>query len=206
MARKVKFDFVPSEYQEKFFEWVEHGVGNALIRAKAGAGKCLGYDTDILMYDGSIKKVQDIKVGDLLMGDDSTPRKVLSTNVGYGRLKKIVPKKGNPWICNDEHILTLSKYRPGWKTRKSEHITIDVSINDLENGNVIGTSKHKDGDFRKFKLLKTGVNFKEKNIDFDPWLYGIWLGDGTTGQANITSDDNEIIENIKNVLPEDLMV
>ena len=109
MARKVKFDFVPSEYQEKFFEWVEHGVGNALIRAKAGAGKCLGYDTDILMYDGSIKKVQDIKVGDLLMGDDSTPRKVLSTNVGYGHLKKIVPKKGNPWICNDEHILTLSK-------------------------------------------------------------------------------------------------
>ena len=39
MARKVKFDFVPSEYQEKFFEWIEHGVGNALIRAKAGAGK-----------------------------------------------------------------------------------------------------------------------------------------------------------------------
>ena len=206
MARKVKFDFVPSEYQEKIFDWVQHGVGNALIRAKAGAGKCLGYDTDILMYDGSIKKVQDIKVGDLLMGDDSTPRKVLSTNVGYGHLKKIVPKKGNPWICNDEHILTLSKYRPGWKTRKSEHITIDVSINDLENGNVIGTSKHKNGDFRKFKLLKTGVNFKEKNIDFDPWLYGIWLGDGTTGQANITSVDNEIIENIKNVVPEDLMV
>lgn len=206
MARKVKFDFVPSEYQEKFFDWVEHGVGNALIRARAGSGKCLGYDTDVLMYDGTIKKVQDIKVGDLLMGDDSKPRKVLSTNVGYGRLKKIVPKKGNPWICNDEHILTLSKYRSGWKTRKSEHITIDVSINDLENGNIIGTSKHKDGDFRKFKLLKTGVKFKEKNIDFDPWLYGIWLGDGTTGQANITSVDNEIIENIKNVLPEDLMV
>ena len=39
MARKVKFDFVPSEYQEKFFDWIEHGVGNALIRAKAGAGK-----------------------------------------------------------------------------------------------------------------------------------------------------------------------
>ena len=39
MARKVKFDFVPSEYQEKFFEWIEHGVGNALIRAKAGSGK-----------------------------------------------------------------------------------------------------------------------------------------------------------------------
>lgn len=40
MAKKrVKFDFIPSEYQEKFFEWVEHGVGNAVVRAKAGAGK-----------------------------------------------------------------------------------------------------------------------------------------------------------------------
>ena len=40
MAKKrVKFDFIPSKYQEKFFDWVEHGVGNALVRAKAGAGK-----------------------------------------------------------------------------------------------------------------------------------------------------------------------
>ena len=39
MAKKVKFDFVPSEYQEKFFDWVQHGVGNALIKARAGAGK-----------------------------------------------------------------------------------------------------------------------------------------------------------------------
>lgn len=39
MARKFKFDFTPSIYQEKFFDWVEHGVGNALIRAKAGSGK-----------------------------------------------------------------------------------------------------------------------------------------------------------------------
>ena len=39
MAKKIKFDFIPSEYQEKFFDWVQHGVGNALIRAKAGSGK-----------------------------------------------------------------------------------------------------------------------------------------------------------------------
>ena len=37
--RKVKFDFVPSKYQEKFFDFVQHGVGNAVIEAKAGAGK-----------------------------------------------------------------------------------------------------------------------------------------------------------------------
>lgn len=39
MTRKVKFDFTPSEYQEMFFDWVEHGVGNAVIQARAGAAK-----------------------------------------------------------------------------------------------------------------------------------------------------------------------
>lgn len=39
MSRKVKLDFVPSEYQEKIFDWVQHGVGNAVIQAFAGSGK-----------------------------------------------------------------------------------------------------------------------------------------------------------------------
>lgn len=37
--RRVKFDFVPSEYQQKFFDFVEHGVGNAVIQAAPGSGK-----------------------------------------------------------------------------------------------------------------------------------------------------------------------
>lgn len=36
---KVKFDFVPTSYQEKFFDFVEHGVGNGVIKATAGSGK-----------------------------------------------------------------------------------------------------------------------------------------------------------------------
>ena len=164
--KKVKFDFVPSKYQEKFFEFIEHGVGNAVIEASAGSGKCLGFDTEILMYDGSIKKVQDIKVGDLLMGDDSKPRKVLSTKIGEGRLKRIVPKKGNSWVCNDVHILTLDKYQHKWK-QGGIHKIVDISIDEL---NRINPAKHKDGDYREYKLLKTGVEFSHKKIYFDPWL------------------------------------
>ena len=39
MARKIKLDFVPSEYQQKIFDWIQHGVGNAVIEAKAGSAK-----------------------------------------------------------------------------------------------------------------------------------------------------------------------
>lgn len=204
MIDNIDFGFKPSIYQEKIFNFIQHGNGNAVISAKAGSGKCLGKDTEILMYDGSVKKVQDIVVGDKLMGDDSKPRNVLTITKGYGELKKIIPKKGDPWICNDAHILTLSKYRQGWKTRKSEHITIDVSINDIENGIKVNNGKHPDNFFRKLKLLKTGVDFKFRKVDFDPWLYGIWLGDGTNCQSSITNADKEIIDNISKVLPDDL--
>lgn len=59
--------------------------GKALIAAKFGLGKCHGLGTKILMADGSIKNVEDVQVGDQLMGDDSTPRNVLSLAQGVNR-------------------------------------------------------------------------------------------------------------------------
>lgn len=83
MGRKKEAEvaFIPSKYQKKIFDFVENGQGNAVIEAQAGSGKCLGRNTKVLMFDGTVKNVQDIKVGDLLMGDDSTARTVLSTTV-----------------------------------------------------------------------------------------------------------------------------
>ena len=39
MARKVRLDFEPNEYQERIFDWIQHGSGNAVIEACAGSGK-----------------------------------------------------------------------------------------------------------------------------------------------------------------------
>lgn len=37
--KKIDFGFTPSEYQEKIFDFVRHGNGNAVISALAGSGK-----------------------------------------------------------------------------------------------------------------------------------------------------------------------
>jgi ATP-dependent Lon protease len=85
-----------------------NALGSAIaIQGPPGTGKCLVKDTPILMYDGSIKMVQDIKVGDLLMGDDSTSRNVLSLGYGQDDLYDIVPVKGEKYGVNSEHILCL---------------------------------------------------------------------------------------------------
>jgi superfamily II DNA or RNA helicase len=72
-----------------------------------GAGKCLKYDTPILMYSGEIKKVQDIQIGDQLMGDDSTPRNVMSLARGRETMYKVIPTKGDSYTVNESHILSL---------------------------------------------------------------------------------------------------
>jgi len=78
-------------------------AGGGILEVPCGRGKCLGKDTPILMYDGTIRPVQDIQVGDLIMGDDSTPRTILSLARGQETMYKI----SDTYIVNESHILSL---------------------------------------------------------------------------------------------------
>lgn len=79
-----------------------------LLYHGVGVGKCHARDTPIIMYDGSIKMVQDIVEGDLLMGDDGTPRTVLSLARGRDVMYEVLPDLGgDPFTVNSEHILCL---------------------------------------------------------------------------------------------------
>lgn len=78
-----------------------------VILGKRNTGKCMGINTEILMYNGSIKLIQDINVGDDIMGDDSTSRKVLELSSGTDILYKITNRIGDEYIVNSNHILTL---------------------------------------------------------------------------------------------------
>ena len=80
---------------------------NILVYHSVGVGKCHEKDALILMYNGTIKKVQDITIGEYLMGDDSLPRKVLSLARGTDMMYDIIPTKGERYTVNKEHILCL---------------------------------------------------------------------------------------------------
>ena len=61
----------------------------------------------ILMNNGSIKKVENIKVGEYLMGPDSKPREVKNLVTGKSEMYKITPSKGDSFVVNKHHILFL---------------------------------------------------------------------------------------------------
>lgn len=85
--------------------------GGGILQLGTGFGKCHGFNTPILMFDGSIKMVQDILEGELLMGDDSTPRRVLSLARGKDIMYDIISVKGEKYTVNQEHILCLKNTR-----------------------------------------------------------------------------------------------
>lgn len=73
----------PRPYQTEALDAVlgrwHDGVTRQLVSLPTG---CHAKGTGILMFDGRVKNVEDIKVGDLLMGPDSRPRTVLSLTRG----------------------------------------------------------------------------------------------------------------------------
>lgn len=149
-------------------------------------GKCFGKDTKIRMYNGTIKNVQDIENGEYVMGDDSGARLVYGVTKGTEEMFKIIPNKGHGFICNKSHILTLSvsdriyingeKYLPG--------DILNISVKDY----LINVTNKK-----AVALYRKGYEQPEKNHLIDPYLLGVWLGDGTKKSFAITSIDKEIL-------------
>jgi superfamily II DNA or RNA helicase len=157
--------------------------GGGVLSLPCGYGKCLGKDTPVMMFDGTVRKVQDIRSGELIMGDDSTPRNVLSTCTGTEQLYKIVPTKGDPYIVNESHILSLKYVQ---RRNKKCGQVLDISILDYLN-----TSS----DFRHNEVrgYRVPISFPEKEVPLDPYMFGYWLGDGSSRAARITSQDSTVL-------------
>src|SRR4051812_11451789 len=100
------------EFREIQVEAIEQiANGEKRFQALCLPTGCHARGQGILMSSGIIKKVQDIEVGDELMGWDSEPRTVLRLRRGNGMLHRVIPVKGNTFVVNDEHVLTLYRAR-----------------------------------------------------------------------------------------------
>jgi hypothetical protein len=142
--------------------------------------KCFHPETPLLLHSGGVKLVKDIVVGDKLMGPDSLPRTVQEVTTGYGELYSIEQKRGMPYVANGSHVLVL-------RNRHSE-TEIECSVDDYLNR------------FKSFKYdhqqFSVEVHYPERYTPLDPYLFGLWLGDGrkATTCFRIITMDQEIVE------------
>lgn len=212
-------------------------------------GGCHAIDTPIRMFDGTIKMVQDVQVGDKVMGDDNTVRNVKELFRGTDDMYRIVPHKGESFEVNKDHVLSLmfsnsisiSKrtdglyksnpaYRCTWyelngtasPTRKSktfnskEKATAFIHSDEFQ-ANPKAIKKGDIIDIKLIDLLKwnkwwlnksnltlyksSGVEYPKRQLDIDPYILGIWLGDGTSATTAITTPDVEVLTAMMEKLP-----
>ncbi|MDE1854138.1 MAG: AAA family ATPase [Thaumarchaeota archaeon] len=153
----------------------------------------------VLMFDGSLKRVEDVTQGDLLMGPDSAPRTVLETVHGFGRMAQVHPTKGESFVVSEDHILTVIQTRLKKHPRKPSEDTEGI-IRDIRVSELLNLPKWYVGPNALYKLLRTGVDFLPIPAGpIDPHFLGVYLGDGgsTHGNISITNAEPEIAAVVK---------
>lgn len=165
-------------------------------------GKCLGRNTPVLMFDGTIKMVQDIIIGDVLMGDDNVSRNVLSVCTGTGKLYKINQEYGDQYTTTKEHILSL-KLNGSWiiktgtnktKITWSDGYTVmfgNENLSDINSDKIdISVEKYiNTPNFQNYSFgYKTCVEFKDLPIKVDPYFIGFWIGDSNNENTKLRNN------------------
>lgn len=190
-VKSIDEDFLPGiklrDYQVDYINQALK-LRRGLVCSQTG---CHRKGQGILMFDGNVKNVENIKVNDLVMGPDSKPRTVLNLCRGNDTMFKIVPKKGNSFFVNGEHVLTLICTGNGKRTTKNnyEGKIIDVTVNDWLKWSK--TKKH------IYKLFRTDVEFSNNSkLTLDPYFLGILLGYGSmlNNSVSVTTVDQEILK------------
>ena len=153
------------------------------------AGKCVAKGTRFIMFDGSIKNVEDIVAGDVLMGPDSKPRTVLATTHGIDNMYKVIPENGIEHIVNSKHPIRTIYRKAYGNIVREELITAPNYIKTL--------SLHPR--WRECYALEkvNGIEFEHKDVLIDPYIFGLWIGDGDKDSARFTNPDIEVIDVLK---------
>ena len=157
------FGFTPNPYQEKIFDFIVHGNGNAVISAKAGSGKTSTCVTAIklikpknkvmfLAFNKSIAEELSQKLKDYPNVEVRT-----SHSLGFAIIRKNV---------EGEVELDEFKYRRYIKSNISELTTIDVTLTKNQLYNYI-ESICALVDFARFNLAQTAEEVKSLAVKYD---------------------------------------
>ena len=194
-------------------------------------------ETMILMHDGTIKKVQDIKKNNIVISVDGKGNIVKNVLNDTNEMYNIIPTRGESYTVAKNHTLILKasnyemiwwqesrkRYRIRWLQNfsikeKSYSVSTHGSRENAEEKakkylkkevpKLDGYTKYRDiieieaKDYYKlskrvrdvYKGFSVGIDFPEKEVSCDPYLIGMWLGDGDSDSNRITTADKEIVD------------
>jgi replicative DNA helicase len=169
----------------------------------------LSFDIKVLMYDGSVKPIHQIKVNDIMMGDDSTPRNVINVKTidsSQTNFFKVYQNKGTHYVINRDNYISLKLSRVRNKTntikiKEREYFKNDIV--DIRLQDYLTFCKTSQLDFKGFKVM---VEFSPQPVALDPYILGLWLVDAMTLTTNeIAISDVSILHECYTILQHNRM-
>lgn len=150
--------------------------------------ECFDPDTEVLMYDRSVRKIKDIHIGDKVLGPDGTPRTVLDECEGVDKMYRIHSGTGcDDQIVNSRHKIYYTEYNHFKKTYTDKLATpLELMKEDLHKSYIKQN--------RYLKRVHPTDNNVSSNLLLDPYYLGLWLGDGFTNSPAIINEDIEVIK------------
>ncbi|MGI0015397.1 MAG: Hint domain-containing homing endonuclease, partial [Nitrososphaera sp.] len=152
--------------------------------------KCLAPGTEIAMHNAPNKKVEDVVIGDLLMGPDGAPRKVLSTTQGEAPMFRVAHRNGDYYDVTHNHTLTLQK--------RTNRTTLYAPSN---YGDVVDIPLDTFLRYKKARPTFLGfwgtTEYMHREVPVDPYIMGLWLADGSSSKPEFSTMDAEISTAVK---------
>lgn len=180
------------DYQDRVVDksvgFFKDGESSVLIESPTG---CHRAGQGILMFDGSVRPVERVAVGDGVMGPDGAVRTVVGLCRGRGRMVEISPATGSPWVVNEDHVLTLARDARGKYEDLAERFRLmDVTVKDW-----LGWEPKRRRPYKLFRVGRGGtirrVSFSVRQLDGAERYYGFSL----TGDRRYLLDDSTVTHN-----------
>lgn len=148
------------------------------IGAGVKCGKALSYSTVVPTPNGD-RVWSTIEVGDYLFGTSGKPVKVTNRwDQGVKDIYNVTFSDGTSVFCCDEHLWEITSTKSGE--------TKIVSTKDLPK------TKRNIWYIPEY----SAVSYQEQNLPIDPYVLGVWLGDGSSADGRVTNLDQEVWTNI----------
>ncbi len=175
--------------------WVVPGMirrgWRAIVVAGEGAGKALALDTPVPTPSGW-STMGDLRSGDLVYGSDGLPTPVIAVSdvltgrpcyrVRFADGEEIVADANHQWVTVDYAGRQHGRWLP------AERTTADLAASVATRGGFV---------LNHLIEASPPLDGPDLDVPVDPYLLGVWLGDGTARRGEITTADEPVLDRIR---------
>ena len=153
--------------------------------------ECFGKGTKILCSGFIFKNIEDIRIGDRVIVEGGKELEVARTFSGDDVMYEIEQPRSKNYIVSSRHRLYLEQ-------RCSVKSIHDDGIKIMTPEEYLSLDKYRKR--TTYGVRSAGLDFDKKFDQFDPYIVGLWLGDGFSDSATFVineADDQEILTYLK---------